>query len=148
MAAIGKDILKAAEILKAGRLVAIPTETVYGLAANALDPAAVAKVFKAKNRPVFDPLIIHTHSIEKVREYVTEIPVPLEKLAKHMWPGPLTLLLPKRKIVPDLVTSGLFNVAVRIPDHPLTLELLKKLDLPLAAPSANPFGYVSPTKAE
>jgi L-threonylcarbamoyladenylate synthase len=148
MASIGKDILKAAEILRAGGLVAIPTETVYGLAANALDPTAVARVFKAKNRPVFDPLIIHTYSIEKVRDYVTEIPGPLGILAKNVWPGPLTLLLPKRKVIPDLVTSGLFKAAVRIPNHPLTLELLKKLNFPLAAPSANPFGYVSPTKPE
>lgn len=148
MAAIGKDIIKAAGTLKRGGLVAIPTETVYGLAANALDTNAVAKVFKAKNRPVFDPLIIHTYSIEKVRAFVIDLPGPLEKLATEIWPGPLTLLLPKKNTVPDLVTSGLPNVAVRIPKHELTLELLRNLDFPLAAPSANPFGYVSPTKPE
>jgi L-threonylcarbamoyladenylate synthase len=148
MAVIGKDIGKAAEILRKGGLVAIPTETVYGLAANALDTTAVAGVFKAKNRPTFDPLIIHTYSVEKAKAYVHDLPPQLEKLAKLFWPGPLTLLLPKKEIIPDLVTSGLDKVAVRIPNHPLTLELLKQLDLPLAAPSANPFGYVSPTRPE
>jgi L-threonylcarbamoyladenylate synthase len=148
MATIGKDILKAAQLLEQGKLVAIPTETVYGLAANALDTTAVAGIFRAKNRPAFDPLIIHTHSIEKVKEYVSVFPSELEKLAKAFWPGPLTLLLPKKNNVPDLVTSGLNNVAVRIPNHKLTLELLKQLKFPLAAPSANPFGYISPTKPE
>lgn len=148
MATIGKDILKATRLLEQGKLVAIPTETVYGLAANALDTTAVAGIFRAKNRPTFDPLIIHTYSIEKAKEYVREFPSGLEKLAKAYWPGPLTLLLPKKNVIPDLVTSGLDNVAIRIPDHPLTLELLQQLNFPLAAPSANPFGYVSPTKPE
>ncbi len=148
MAAIGKDILKAALLLQEGKLVAIPTETVYGLSANALDTTAVAGIFRAKNRPTFDPLIIHTYSIEKVKEYVKEFPSELEKLAKAYWPGPLTLLLPKKNIIPDLVTSGLDKVAIRIPNHPLTLQLLQQLNFPLAAPSANPFGYVSPTKPE
>ncbi|MBK7666093.1 MAG: threonylcarbamoyl-AMP synthase [Sphingobacteriaceae bacterium] len=148
MAVIGKDILKASSLLEQGKLVAIPTETVYGLAANALDTTAVAGIFRAKNRPTFDPLIIHTYSIEKAKEYVTEFPTELEKLAKAYWPGPLTLLLPKKNVIPDLVTSGLFDVAIRIPNHPLTLELLQQLKFPLAAPSANPFGYVSPTKPE
>ncbi len=148
MAAIGKDILKAGSLLEQGKLVAIPTETVYGLAANALDTTAVAGIFRAKNRPTFDPLIIHTYSIEKAKEYVREFPDELEKLAKAYWPGPLTLLLPKKNSIPDLVTSGLDKVAVRIPNHPLTLQLLQKLNFPLAAPSANPFGYVSPTKPE
>lgn len=139
MATIGKDILKAAQLLREGKLVAIPTETVYGLGANALDTTAVAGIFRAKNRPTFDPLIIHTYSIEKAKEYVTKFPPELEKLAKAFWPGPLTLLLPKKNVIPDLVTSGLNNVAVRIPNHPLTLQLLKELDFPLAAPSANPF---------
>jgi L-threonylcarbamoyladenylate synthase len=148
MASIGKDTIKAAEILRTGGLVAIPTETVYGLAANALDASAVARVFKAKNRPVFDPLIIHTYSIEKAKEYVTDFPPALEKLAKLFWPGPLTLLLPRKDIIPDLVTSGLDKVAVRVPNHPLTLELLQQLNFPLAAPSANPFGYISPTRPD
>src|SRR5437868_13324349 len=121
MAVIGKDILKAAHLLEQGRLVAIPTETVYGLAANALDTTAVAGIFRAKNRPVFDPLIIHTYSIEKAKEYVAKFPAELEKLGQSYWPGPLTLLLPKKKIIPDLVTSGLNNVAIRIPNHPQTL---------------------------
>ena len=148
MAVIGKDILKAAQLLREGKLVAIPTETVYGLASNALDATAVAGVFIAKNRPTFDPLIIHTYSIEKAKEYIEEFPDELEKLAKVYWPGPLTILLPKKKSIPDLVTSGLDRVAVRVPDHALTLELLQHLNFPLAAPSANPFGYVSPTKPE
>lgn len=148
MATIGKDIFKAAQLLQEGKLVAIPTETVYGLAANALDTTAVAGIFRAKNRPTFDPLIIHTHSIEKAKEYVLKFPPDLEKLAKIYWPGPLTLLLPKKNLIPDLVTSGLYNVAIRVPDHSLTLELLEQLNFPLAAPSANPFGYISPTKPE
>jgi L-threonylcarbamoyladenylate synthase len=147
MAEIGKDIAKAKAFLEKGELVGIPTETVYGLAGNALNPDAVAKIFATKNRPEFDPLIIHTSSIERVLEFAVEIPEVLRLLGEKFWPGPLTLLLPKKDIVPDLVTSGLDLVAVRIPDHPLTKELLKVLDFPLAAPSANPFGYISPTQA-
>jgi L-threonylcarbamoyladenylate synthase len=148
MATIGKDILKAAQLLEQGKLVAIPTETVYGLASNALDTTAVAGIFRAKNRPTFDPLIIHTYSIEKAKEYVREFPLDLERLAEAYWPGPLTILLPKKNVIPDLVTSGLDKVAIRIPNHSLTLELLQQINFPLAAPSANPFGYVSPTKPE
>jgi L-threonylcarbamoyladenylate synthase len=148
MATIGKDISKAVQLLELGKLVAIPTETVYGLAANALDTTAVAGIFRAKNRPTFDPLIVHTYSIEKAKEYVKNFPEELEKLAKAYWPGPLTLLLQKKNIIPDLVTSGLDKVAIRIPNHSLTLELLQQLNFPLAAPSANPFGYVSPTSPE
>lgn len=148
MSKIGIDIENAKQILQQGGLVAIPTETVYGLAANALDKYTVLKIFEAKNRPHFDPLIVHTNSIEKARQYVSEFPRWAEKLTAKFWPGPLTLLLPKKNIIPDLVTSGLPQVAIRIPDHPLTLQLLAKLDFPLAAPSANPFGYVSPTTAK
>lgn len=148
MASIGKSIEIASEFLKKGQLVAIPTETVYGLAANALDTTAVAGIFEAKNRPVFDPLIIHTFSVSKAHDYVKSFPQPLLKLADAYWPGPLTLLLEKKEIVPDLVTSGLERVAVRVPNHALTLDLLKSIDFPLAAPSANPFGYVSPTTPE
>jgi L-threonylcarbamoyladenylate synthase len=148
MSKIGIDIEKAKQILQEGWLVAIPTETVYGLAANALDKEAVLKIFEAKNRPHFDPLIVHTNSIEKVKLYVSDMPGWAQKLAAAFWPGPLTLLLPKKNIIPDLVTSGLPQVAVRIPDHTLTLQLLESLDFPLAAPSANPFGYVSPTEAK
>lgn len=147
MAEIGKNITKAKEILEAGDLVGIPTETVYGLAGNALDANAVAKIFETKNRPSFDPLILHTSKIDRILDFVTEIPKELKPLAEAFWPGPLTLLLPKKSNVPDLVTSGLETVAVRIPSHPLTRDLLATLDFPLAAPSANPFGYISPTQA-
>lgn len=148
MSKIGIDIEKAKQILQEDGLVAIPTETVYGLAANALNKNAVFKIFEAKNRPHFDPLIIHTNSIEKIKLWVDDFPSWAQPLADAFWPGPLTLLLPKKNIIPDLVTSGLPQVAVRIPDHKLTLELLQTLDFPVAAPSANPFGYVSPTTAE
>ena len=105
MAVIGKDIIYAAELLTKGKLVAIPTETVYGLAANALDALAVARIFEVKNRPFFDPLILHAYSLEKAKDYVNDFPEPLEKLAKVFWPGPLTLLLPKKNNIPDLVTK-------------------------------------------
>jgi len=147
MADIGKDIFKAKAILEQGDLVGIPTETVYGLAGNALNPDAVAKIFAVKNRPDFDPLIIHTSSIDRVLEFTVQIPEVLLPLGEKYWPGPLTILLPKKSIVPDLVTSGLDAVAVRVPSHSLTRELLSILDFPLAAPSANPFGYISPTQA-
>ncbi|MBD8490186.1 threonylcarbamoyl-AMP synthase [Echinicola sp. CAU 1574] len=147
MTTIGKDISKAKQLLEAGELVGIPTETVYGLAGNALSPDAVSKIFETKNRPSFDPLIVHTGSIEQIGDYTTELLPELKELAQGFWPGPLTLLLPKKSIVPDLVTSGLDQVAVRVPSHPLTRELLLSLDFPLAAPSANPFGYISPTQA-
>ena len=145
MAEVGKDINKAKLLLGRGELVAIPTETVYGLAANALNPDAVIKIFEAKNRPQFDPLIIHVPSLENARRYVAGIPDKGEALAKAFWPGPLTLLLEKKEIVPDLVTAGLPTVGIRCPDHPLTRSLLEAIDFPLAAPSANPFGYISPT---
>ncbi|WP_200974377.1 L-threonylcarbamoyladenylate synthase [Echinicola sp. 20G] len=147
MTTIGKDISKAKQLLEAGELVGIPTETVYGLAGNALSPDAVSKIFETKNRPSFDPLIVHTGSIEQISDYTTELLPELKELAQGFWPGPLTLLLPKKSIVPDLVTSGLDQVAVRVPSHPLTRKLLLSLDFPLAAPSANPFGYISPTQA-
>lgn len=146
MAQIGKDISLARSFLEEGKLVGLPTETVYGLAGNALDPEAVALIFETKNRPSFDPLILHTFSLERVDDFVTAFPEELKVLAEAFWPGPLTLLLPKKPIVPDLMTSGLDRVAVRVPNHPLTLALLEKLDFPLAAPSANPFGYISPTQ--
>jgi L-threonylcarbamoyladenylate synthase len=122
------------------------------LAANALDIEAVTKIFEAKNRPTFDPLIIHTDTLEKVKNFVVDLPEIAQKLAEtlasHFWAGALTLLLPKKNIIPDLVTSGMDTVAVRIPAHPLTLALLARLEFPLAAPSANPFGYISPTTAQ
>ncbi|MFT6149838.1 MAG: L-threonylcarbamoyladenylate synthase, partial [Saprospiraceae bacterium] len=148
MATIGQDIKEAAELLKNGKVVAIPTETVYGLAANALNDAAVKLIFTTKERPMTNPLIIHLPSLEAVQIYVTELPLLAKKLAAVFCPGPLTMVLPKKPIVPDTVTANLPNVAVRIPNHPLTLELLRMLDFPLAAPSANPFGYISPTTAQ
>jgi len=146
VAEIGKNIDVAAGLLLTGKLVAIPTETVYGLAANALNEKAVLSIFEAKQRPFFDPLIIHVHSREAAKIYAEFNDERLVKLAHTFWPGPLTLLLPRKEIIPALVTSGLAQVAVRVPNHSLTLELLKKINLPLAAPSANPFGYVSPTE--
>ncbi len=148
MSEIGKNTSLAAQFLREGKLVAIPTETVYGLAALATNPKAVLSVFEAKKRPSFDPLILHFHSIEAIQPYATLKEAPLLTLAERFWPGPLSLLLPKTDLVPDLVTSGLEKVAVRIPNQGLTLALLTALDAPLAAPSANPFGYISPTKAE
>ncbi|MDN3689180.1 L-threonylcarbamoyladenylate synthase [Cyclobacterium jeungdonense] len=147
MAEIGKDIAKAAKYLTEGELVAIPTETVYGLAGNALDERAVLKIFKTKDRPEFDPLIIHLGKKSQLMDYVQDVPEELAALGERFWPGPLTLLLPKKDIIPDLVTSGLDTVGVRVPRHPLTRKLLQQLNFPLAAPSANPFGYISPTRA-
>jgi L-threonylcarbamoyladenylate synthase len=148
MATIGQDIKYAASLLSEGELVAIPTETVYGLAANALDAKAVTKIFAAKNRPHFDPLIVHVASLDIARRYVSHVPSQAEQLANRFWPGALTLLLPKKEIIPDIVTSGLDRVGIRCPDHTLTRELLEKIVFPLAAPSANPFGYVSPTTTQ
>ncbi|GAB4125522.1 MAG: L-threonylcarbamoyladenylate synthase [Raineya sp.] len=145
---IGKDIHIAKFFLEKSDLVAIPTETVYGLAGNAFDLQAVSKIFAAKNRPTFDPLIVHTHHISQIEQFVSDFPPKAQILAQHFWAGALTLLLPKKDIIADLVTAGLPTVAVRIPQHPLTLSLLKSLPFPLAAPSANPFGYISPTTAQ
>lgn len=147
MAIIGTDISAAKKLLEAGEVTGIPTETVYGLAGNAFNDDAVLNIFRVKNRPQFDPLIVHTHSVAAVSAFVRSFPEKALKLADAFWPGPLTLLLPKSEVVSDLVTSGLDTVAVRIPNHPLTLALLSNLDFPLAAPSANPFGYISPTSA-
>jgi L-threonylcarbamoyladenylate synthase len=143
----GTDIEKAKQFLTNGELVAIPTETVYGLAANALNSAAVIKIFEVKNRPSFNPLIVHFASWKIAREYVQDVPAKAHLLAKKFTPGPLTFLLKKKDSIPDLVTAGKERVAIRIPNHPLALALLQSLDFPLAAPSANPFGYISPTTA-
>lgn len=148
MAEIGTDVSKAAELLKAGRLVAIPTETVYGLAGNALDVHAVASIFSAKNRPRFDPIIVHVTGLNQVSRHTKTIPRSAAALAEAFWPGPLTLLLKKNETIPDLVTAGMPEVGVRAPAHPLTQALLEQLPFPLAAPSANPFGYISPTRPE
>jgi L-threonylcarbamoyladenylate synthase len=144
----GTDLAAAAQWLKQGCAVGMPTETVYGLAANALDPAAVLNIFAVKARPSFDPLIVHIADADAVLTYASEFPPLARKLGAALWPGPLTLLLPKRDIVPDEVTSGLPRVALRVPRHELARELLRSLPFPLAAPSANPFGYISPTTAQ
>ncbi|MFN6946856.1 MAG: L-threonylcarbamoyladenylate synthase [Cytophagaceae bacterium] len=144
---ITKNINEVAQALKEGKIAAIPTETVYGLAGNALMEDAVLNIFKTKNRPFFDPLILHIDSPEKVHLYTRNIPDKALLLMKAFWPGPLTLVLPKKANVPDIVTSGLETVAIRVPSHPVTLKLLGQLDFPIAAPSANPFGYISPTSA-
>ena len=148
MATIGQDIQQAKQLLEKGELVAIPTETVYGLAGNALDSTTVAKIFQVKNRPSFDPLIVHVSSLKAAHSFVAVIPKQAEQLVRRFWPGPLTLLLAKKEIIPDLVTAGLDRVGIRCPDHPLTQALLEQITFPLAAPSANPFGYVSPTSAQ
>lgn len=144
---IGTDVGFAVQLLQAGKLVAIPTETVYGLAGNAFSEEAVSAIFAVKQRPVFDPLIVHTSSIERLTQLALELPEAAYTLAQHFMPGPLTLLVPKAAVIPDLVTAGSPLVALRIPRHPLTLQVLESLDFPLAAPSANPFGYISPTTA-
>ncbi|MFM7078921.1 MAG: L-threonylcarbamoyladenylate synthase [Bacteroidota bacterium] len=144
----GQDVVRAGMCLSEGKVVAIPTETVYGLACNAFDEFAVAEVFRRKNRPSFDPLIVHVSSIKDAYKLCASIPEKARILMETFWPGPLTLLLPKTELIPDLVTSGLPSVGLRMPAHPLTLDLLSKLPFPLAAPSANPFGYISPTSAE
>lgn len=133
--------------LQSGELVAVPSETVYGLAGNALDAKACRRIFKAKGRPSSDPLIVHIHSLEQLAQ-VAVVSEAVTKLAKAFWPGPLTLILPKRAVVPNAVTAGLPSVAVRMPAHPLFRRLLKLCAHPLAAPSANPFSYVSPTTAD
>ena len=142
------DIARAAAILRDGGLVAFPTETVYGLGANALNERAVARVFEVKARPRFDPLIVHIAEMEWLPRLTADFPPLAMQLAEKFWPGPLTLVLPKTSAVPDLVTAGGCTVAVRVPDHPVALRLLRAVDLPIAAPSANPFGRISPTCAE
>jgi L-threonylcarbamoyladenylate synthase len=145
---ISTDVARAAAVLRAGGLVAFATETVYGLGADALDVDAVARIFAAKQRPHFDPLIVHVADRRWLERLTTGLPPQAATLADRFWPGPLTLVLPKTDLVPDLVTSGLPTVAVRIPAHPQALDLLRQVDLPIAAPSANPFGCLSPTRAE
>lgn len=148
MSGVGKDIEKAVGLLMADEVVAIPTETVYGLAGNALSEKAIRKIFEVKNRPLTDPLIVHLPDLDSIPLYVTNLPDLAIQLFKTFSPGPLTILLPKSKLISDLVTNGSPLVAIRIPNHPLTLKLLRELPFPLVAPSANPFGQLSPTKAE
>jgi len=141
-----RNLARLAGVLQRGGLVALPTETVYGLAADALDAAACGKIFRAKGRPATDPLIVHVLTLAQADE-VGELNPAARKLAAAFWPGPLTLVLPKREIVPAMVTAGLGSVAVRMPKHPLFRKMLRLAGRPLAAPSANPFGYISPTTA-
>lgn len=144
----GAELRRAAALLREGGVVAFPTETVYGLGANALDARAVAQVFQIKQRPRFDPLIVHVCSMDQARHMAAEWPEAAVDLARRFWPGPLTLVLPKSGDVPDIVTSGLPTVAVRMPDHPLALALIAEAGVPVAAPSANTFGHISPTTAD
>jgi L-threonylcarbamoyladenylate synthase len=140
-------IEEAAQLLRAGRLVAFPTETVYGLGANALDAAAVQRIFVAKGRPSFNPVIAHVADADAARTLTTTWPDAAARLAEAFWPGPLTLVLPKRALVPDVVTAGLPAVGVRVPAHPVALALLRAAGVPIAAPSANRFTELSPTLA-
>ncbi len=141
------NIHEAALIINNGGLVAFPTETVYGLGANALNPFAVAKIFELKERPSFDPLIVHIASFSDLARLTENISENAIQLARHFWPGPLTLVLPKSDIVPDIVTSGLQTVGIRMPDNPVALALIKESGCPIAAPSANKFGQLSPVSA-
>jgi L-threonylcarbamoyladenylate synthase len=142
---IGTDIHFAKHLLNQGEAIAIPTETVYGLAANALQPFAVAKIFEIKNRPTFNPLICHLYDRTQLKSYVTHVPSVAFDLMDAFCPGPITFILPKKDIIPDIVSAGLDTVGIRFPKHLLTQKLLALCDYPLAAPSANPFGYISPT---
>ena len=141
------SVERAAALIRAGKLVAFPTETVYGLGANAFDPAAVERVFTAKGRPHTSPLIVHVDSIEMARGLAACWPPAAETLARRYWPGPLTLVVPKRPEIPDIVTAGLPTVGLRMPAHPLALELIRAAGVPLAGPSANRFTELSPTTA-
>jgi L-threonylcarbamoyladenylate synthase len=142
------DLRLAADLIRLGRLVAFPTETVYGLGANAFDAAAVARIFAVKGRPLQSPLIVHVDSTEMARSLVLEWPDTADRLARRYWPGPLTLVLPKRPSIPDIVTAGLPTVGLRVPSHPVALALIRLAGVPIAAPSANPFSQLSPTTAE
>ena len=141
-------IHRAAEIIRGGGIVAFPTETVYGLGADAYNPLAVARIFEVKRRPYFDPLIVHIAYPAHLKKLVKQIPSSAKKLTEKLWPGPLTVVLLKEENIPDIVTAGLPSIAVRMPDHPMALSLIKESKCPIAAPSANPFGYLSPTTAE
>ncbi len=145
---VGTHVAEAVRLLQAGEVVALPTETVYGLAGNALNAAAVARIFGAKERPQYNPLILHAHSPESAFRFAQNIPPAARLLAEHFWPGPLTLLLPRTATVPSAVTAGSDRVALRVPQHKLFREVLEQLDFPLAAPSANRFKAVSPTTAQ
>ena len=145
MSIISKDIQKAVQLLIEDHLVAIPTETVYGLAGNIFSEKAIKSIFSTKQRPFFNPLIVHISSVKSLNDLVTHVPEKAKLLAAAFWPGSMTLVLKKSKTIPDIITAGKDTVAIRVPNHPITLELLKKIPFPLAAPSANPFGSISPT---
>lgn len=144
---ISNDIKIAAKYIREGKLVAFPTETVYGLGANALNPLAVANIFELKERPSFDPLIVHICDIKQLDTLVKNCDERVYKLAEKFWPGPLTMILGKSKIIPDIVTSGLTTVGIRMPNNKIALSLISESDCPIAAPSANKFGRISPTTA-
>ncbi|MBC3756842.1 threonylcarbamoyl-AMP synthase [Hyunsoonleella sp. SJ7] len=148
MGIISKDISKAVALLNEDLVVAIPTETVYGLAGNIYSEKAVKAIFETKKRPFYNPLIVHIPSTENLESIVSHVPEKARQLANAFWPGPLTLVLPKQEHIPDLITAGKDTVAVRVPNHPTTLQLLSQLPFPLAAPSANPFSSISPTTAQ
>lgn len=143
-----EELRRAATIVRQGGVVAFPTETVYGLGANAFNPLAVARIFEIKKRPLFDPLIVHVADLRELQGLVSFLPPQGEELIRRFWPGPLTLVLKKKNEVPDLVTAGLPTVAIRMPKHPVALALIQEAGCPIAAPSANLFGYVSPTTAD
>ncbi len=143
-----ESIVQAGQALRCGGVIAFPTETVYGLGALAFNPVAVARIFEIKGRPHFDPLIVHVLDREMLAQVVAEVPRVAERLVERFWPGPLTLVLRKQREVPGIVTAGLPTVAVRMPSHEFARSLLKEVGAPLAAPSANPFGGLSPTRAE
>ncbi len=143
-----ESIRRAGAIIKSGGLVAFPTETVYGLGCDAMNAEAAAKVFEAKQRPQFDPLIVHITDLKQLEMVIGSFPPLGQQLIDAFWPGPLTLVLPKQPAIPDLITAGLSTVAVRMPNHPVAQALIREAGTPIAAPSANPFGYVSPTTAQ
>ena len=148
MEATVAEVEKAIALLNDQQIIAIPTETVYGLAGSIYSDKAIKQIFELKKRPQYNPLIVHIHSANQLNTLVRAVPEKAKILAKKFWPGPLTLILDKQPQISDLITGGKDTVAVRIPDHPVAIELLKRLDFPLAAPSANPFGSISPTKPE
>ncbi len=142
------SIERAVKILRSGDVVVFPTETVYGLGADAFNPLAVAKIFEVKKRPHFDPLIVHIGEKDWIFRIAEHVPSSIAALIDRFWPGPLTVIVRKRSIVPDIVTAGLPTVGIRMPSHPVALSLIRTFGQPIAAPSANPFSYMSPTKAE
>ncbi len=142
------EVARAAAVIRAGGLGAFPTETVYGLGANALDTAAVERIYAAKGRPATSPLIVHVPDLETAKSLVTAWPERAEELARRYWPGPLTMVLPKRSSIPDRVTAGLGTVGIRVPRHPVALALLREAGVPIAAPSANRFTQLSPTESK